>query len=109
VEVLHDSLLAMIAEDPTLRPRDVIVMVADIDRYTPAIQAVFGNDGGERYLPFAISDRQVRHLHPVLPTFLSLLELPRSRFVAEQVLALLEVPALAARFAIDEHGLQLLR
>lgn len=109
VEVLHDSLLAMIAEDPTLRPRDVIVMVADIDRYTPAIQAVFGNAGGERYLPFSISDRRVRHLHPVLPAFLSLLELPRSRFVAEQVLALLEVPALAARFAIDEQGLQLLR
>lgn len=109
VEVLHDSLLAMIAEDPTLRPRDVIVMVADIDRYTPAIQAVFGNAGGERYLPFAISDRRARHLHPVLPAFLSLLELPRSRFAAEQVLALLEVPALAARFAIDEQGLQLLR
>lgn len=109
VEVLHDSLLAMIAEDPTLRPRDVIVMVADIDRYTPAIQAVFGNADGERYLPFVISDRRSRHLHPVLPAFLSLLELPRSRFAAEQVLALLEVPALAARFAVDKQGLQLLR
>lgn len=109
VEVLHDSLLAVIAEDPTLHPRDVIVMVADIDRYTPAIQAVFGNAGSERYMPFAISDRRARHLHPVLPAFLSLLELPRSRFAAEQVLALLEVPAIAARFAIDEQGLQLLR
>ncbi|MGP4123713.1 MAG: exodeoxyribonuclease V subunit gamma [Sodalis sp. (in: enterobacteria)] len=109
VEVLHNSLLAMIAEDPTLRPRDVIVMVADIDRYTPAIQAVFGNASGERYLPFAISDRQTQHFHPVLPAFLRLLELPRSRFTAEQVLALLEVSALAARFAINEQGLQLLR
>ncbi|WMQ74932.1 MAG: RecBCD enzyme subunit RecC [Sodalis sp.] len=109
VEVLHDSLLAMMVEDPTLRPRDVVVMVADIDCYAPAIQAVFGNTGGERYLPFAISDKRARHLHPVLPAFLSLLELPRSRFAAEQVLALLEVPTLAARFAIDEQGLQLLR
>ncbi|MCR3755962.1 MAG: exodeoxyribonuclease V subunit RecC [Sodalis sp. Psp] len=109
VEVLHDSLLAMFSEDPTLRPRDVIVMVADVDRYTPAIKAVFGNVGRERHLPFAISDSRVRHIHPVLPAFLSLLDLPRSRFAAEQVLALLEVPALAARFTINEQGLQLLR
>ncbi|MGL9769418.1 MAG: exodeoxyribonuclease V subunit gamma [Sodalis sp. (in: enterobacteria)] len=109
VEVLHDNLLAMITEDPTLRPRDIIVMIPDIDRYTPAIQAVFGNTAGERYLPFAISDCLARHPHPVLSAFLTLLELPYSRFVAEQVLALLEVPALAARFAINEQGLELLR
>lgn len=109
VEILHDNLLAMFAEDPTLRPRDVIVMVADIDHYTPAIRAVFGNIGKERYLPFSISDSRVRHIHPVLPAFLSLLDLPRSRFSVEQVLELLEVPALAARFSINEQGLQLLR
>lgn len=109
IEVLYDSLLAMITEDPTLRPQDVIVMVPDIDRYTPAIQAVFGNVDKEHYLPFAISDSRVRYIHPVLSAFLSLLDLPRSRFAAEQVLALLEVPALAARFAINEKGLQLIR
>lgn len=35
VEVLHDRLLAMLEEDPTLTPRDIIVMVADIDSYSP--------------------------------------------------------------------------
>lgn len=109
VEVLHDRLLAMMSEDATLVPRDIIVMVADIDRYTPAIQAVFGNVGAGRYLPFVISDRRARHIHPVLPAFLALLELPQSRFAAEQVLALLEVPAVAARFSIDEAGQKLLR
>ena len=43
VEVLHDQLLSMLAQDPSLTPRDIIVMVADIDSYTPYIQAVFGN------------------------------------------------------------------
>ncbi|SNC58297.1 exodeoxyribonuclease V subunit gamma [Sodalis endosymbiont of Henestaris halophilus] len=109
VEVLHDSLLAMMAEDQTLSPRDIMVMVANIEHYTPAIQAVFGDNGNERYLPFIIFDRRTQHLHPVLLAFLSLLELPRSRFTAEQVLLLLEVPALANRFAIDEEKLQLLR
>lgn len=40
VEILHDRLLAMLAADPTLTPRDIIVMVADIDSYSPFIQAV---------------------------------------------------------------------
>lgn len=109
VEVLHDSLLAMIDEDPTLRPRDVIVMVPNIDCYTPAIRAVFSNTCGKPYLPFAISDSRVRMFHPALTAFLKLLELPYSRFTAEQGLELLEVPALAGRFGIDEQGLQLLR
>ncbi|XPE48400.1 hypothetical protein ACNKHL_17140 [Shigella flexneri] len=38
---LSGRLPAMLEEDPTLTPRDIIVMVADIDSYSPFIQAVF--------------------------------------------------------------------
>ncbi|VEB88447.1 exonuclease V subunit gamma [Citrobacter koseri] len=65
VEILHDRLLAMLEADPTLMPRDIIVMVADIDSYSPFIQAVFGSAPAERYLPYAISDRRARQSHPV--------------------------------------------
>jgi len=109
VEVLQDRLLQMMASDPSLSPRDVIVMVADIDAYTPFIQAVFGNAPADRYLPFAISDRRASQAHPALQAFISLLALPDSRFTSEEVLALLEVPALANRFAINEEGLKRLR
>lgn len=109
VEVLHDNLLAMMDQDPQLSPRDIIVMVADIDSYAPYIQAVFGNAAPDRYLPFSISDRKASQSHPALQAFISLLDLPLSRFTSEQVLALLEVPALASRFSIDEEGLRLLR
>ena len=109
VEILYDNLLALMAENPTLTPRDIIVMVADIDSYAPYIQAVFGNAPAERYLPFALSDRKASQAHPALQAFISLLDLPQSRFTAEQVLGLLEVPALASRFSIDEDGLRLLR
>jgi len=109
VEILYDNLLALMAENPTLTPRDIIVMVADIDSYAPYIQAVFGNAPTERYLPFALSDRKASQAHPALQAFISLLDLPQSRFTAEQVLGLLEVPALASRFSIDEDGLRLLR
>lgn len=109
VEILHDRLLAMLEADPTLTPRDIIVMVADIDSYSPFIQAVFGSAPTERYLPYAISDRRARQSHPVLQAFISLLSLPDSRFVSEDVLALLDVPVLAARFTINEDGLRYLR
>lgn len=109
VEVLHDRLLAMLEEDPTLTPRDIIVMVADIDSYSPFIQAVFGSAPADRYLPYAISDRRARQSHPVLEAFITLLSLPDSRFVSEDVLALLDVPVLAARFDITEEGLRYLR
>ncbi|HBC35837.1 MAG TPA: exodeoxyribonuclease V subunit gamma, partial [Marinobacter adhaerens] len=59
VEILHDQLLAAFNVDPTLRPRDVIVMVPDINVYAPHIQAVFGRyqPGRKRHIPFTISDQ----------------------------------------------------
>jgi len=109
VEVLQDYLLSLMEADPTLKPRDIIVMVSDIDSYSPFIQSVFSDVSRERYLPFAISDRKATRAHPVIQAFLQLLSLPDSRFTSEDILALLEVPALAQRFAIDEQGLRTLR
>uniref|UniRef100_UPI0032968053 hypothetical protein n=1 Tax=Salmonella enterica TaxID=28901 RepID=UPI0032968053 len=76
--------------DPTLTPRDIIVMVSDIDSYSPFIKAVFVSETTERYLTYAISDRRARQSHPVLHAFISLLSLPDRRFVSEDVLALLD-------------------
>lgn len=70
---------------------------------------MFANAPADRYLPFAISDRRASQAHPAIVAFLHLLALPDSRFVSEDVLALLDVPALASHFAIDESGLRLLR
>ncbi|ERK12545.1 Exodeoxyribonuclease V gamma chain [Pantoea sp. AS-PWVM4] len=109
VEILQDHLLALMEADPNLKPRDIIVMVADIDSYAPFIQAVFASAPSSRYLPFAISDRRASQAHPAILALLSLLALPESRFASEEVLALLEVPALAQRFSVDESGLRLLR
>ncbi len=108
-EVLQDYLLGLMEADPQLKPRDIIVMVADIDSYSPFIQSVFAGADRQRYIPFAISDRRASQAHPVIQAFLQLLALPDSRFTPEDVLTLLEVPALAARFAINEQGLRTLR
>lgn len=103
VEVLHDQLLAMFDRDPSLKPRDVIVMVADIDAYSPYIQAVFGNAPGERFIPYSISDRASTQESPILHAFMQWVSLPLSRCLASELLELLETPAVLARFDISEE------
>ena len=106
VEVLHDQLLAMFDADPELKPRDIIVMVADINAYSPAIQAVFGNAPGERYIPYSISDRTAAQESPLLNAFMNLVSLPESRCTASELLELLETPEILAKFGLDEPELE---
>ncbi|WP_336367840.1 exodeoxyribonuclease V subunit gamma [Marinobacter sp. C2H3] len=111
VEILHDQLLAAFNADPTLRPRDVIVMVPDINVYAPHIQAVFGLHAtdSKRHIPFTISDQGQRHHEPILIALETLLSLPGSRFGVSEILSLLEVPGLRDRFDIHEDELPLAR
>ena len=42
VEVLRDAVLHLLEDDPTLEPRDIIVLCPDIENFAPLIQATFG-------------------------------------------------------------------
>ncbi|KQN49077.1 exodeoxyribonuclease V subunit gamma [Serratia sp. Leaf51] len=110
VEVLHDRLLAALAADPTLRPRDIIVMVPDINGYAPHIQAVFGLTARSdpRYIPFTVADQGPRQNNSLLGALERLLNLPQSRFAVSDLLDLLDVPSVRQRFAIEEEQLPLL-
>jgi exodeoxyribonuclease V gamma subunit len=107
VEILHDQLLARFSKDPALRPRDVIVMVPDIDSYAPHIRAVFGQLDHEdrRFIPFTLADQGQRGREPLLIAVEHLLKIPDSRFPVSEILDLLDVPALRARFKIQESDL----
>ncbi|MBT2341366.1 MULTISPECIES: exodeoxyribonuclease V subunit gamma [Pseudomonas] len=107
VEILHDQLLAHFSADPTLRPRDIIVMVPDIDSYAPHIRAVFGqlDRTDPRFIPFTLTDQGQRGRDPLLIAVEHLLKLPDSRFPVSEILDLLDVPALRERFGIDEADL----
>ncbi len=106
LEVLYDQLLAMFERDPSLKPRDVIVMVADINAYSAAVQAVFGNVPNRRYIPFSISDRTADQENPILLAFLRLFQLPNSRCTASELLELLEVPAVLSKFGFDDKSFE---
>ncbi|WP_248744055.1 MULTISPECIES: exodeoxyribonuclease V subunit gamma [unclassified Pseudomonas] len=107
VEILHDQLLARFSANPDLRPRDVIVMVPDIDSYAPHVRAVFGqlDRHDPRFIPFTLADQGQRGRDPLLIAVEHLLKLPDSRFPVSEILDLLDVPALRARFGVEERDL----
>lgn len=109
VEVLHDQLLARFSADPSLSPDQIVVLTPDIERYAPYIAAVFAPREGQPSIPFSLADRSHRAELPVLESFLSLLNLPQSRFAAEEVMGWLEQPAIATRMGIQDEDLPLLR
>lgn len=107
VEVLHDQLLTLMngaLDDAPPQPREIIVMAPDINKYEPYIRAVF--DQGELAGAYTISDRSLRSSGQIADTFLRLLDLPAERFEASQVISLLDLPALRARFHIPEEALE---
>ena len=105
VEVLHDQLLDLFRTRPELEPSQVRVMTPDIETYAPLIDSVFGTASGQRYIPYAIADRQPRAERSTIAAFLALLELPDGRFDAASVLALLETEAVRRRFELEEGDL----
>lgn len=109
VEILHDTLLDRFQRDPGLQPRDVLVMIPDIERYAAAIEAVFCAAEGARFIPWSITDLSRRAAHPLTAAVEQLLRLPDSRFAASETLGLLETPAIARRFRFDPDTLGALR
>ena len=110
IEVLHNRLLDMFEKDPSLLPKDILVMTPDIEAYAPYIQAVFDTPADDsRRIPFSISDRSIRKESEIIDTFLAILDLQASRFTASQVFAILESPAVQRKFGFREADLDLVR
>ena len=119
VEVIRDAILHLLERDPTLEPRDVIVMCPDIETIAPLIQAAFGagragdgdeddaadGTGGRPRLPdlrVRLADRSLRQTNPVLGVISLLLELADDRITASQLLDLADREPVRRRFRFDD-------
>ncbi len=120
VEVLRDAILHLLDEDPTLEPRDVIVMCPDIETFAPLIQATFGagevfeDDDELEALPadvrppdlrVRLADRALRQTNPVLGVIGRLLDLVDERLTASQVLDFADQEPVRRRFGLDDDDL----
>ncbi|ALQ54475.1 Exonuclease V gamma chain [Pseudoalteromonas issachenkonii] len=103
VERLHDYLLNLFNQNPTLTPKDIIVMMPDVGTYSPYIEAVFGGAQGSRFIPYALADLAIEQEKPVLSSFASLANLPFSRFGVSDILDLLQVTQIAEKFGLEAH------
>lgn len=119
VEVARDAILHLLEDDPTLEPRDVIVMCPDIEAFAPLIHATFGvgalladddpddapADTGLPDLRVRLADRALRQTNPVLGVVARLLELTGARLTASQVLDLADRDPVRRRFGFDDDDL----
>lgn len=111
VQGLHDWLLHQFNDDPTLTPKDVLVMCPNVEDYAPFVEAVFArrfDELGEDVppLPCSIADRALGDSDPTVAAFLDLLSLPDARFQVNQVMGWLQVPAIRARLSLSGDDIE---
>jgi exodeoxyribonuclease V gamma subunit len=110
VEVLYDHLLERFEQDPTLKPRDILVMSPNIEKYGPFIHTVFDYPEVDRpAIPISVADRRPTNTSPTIETFLSLLALPGTRCTASEIFSLLERTSIRRRFAFSDEEMTLIR
>ena len=112
VDVLREVLVGLLQDDPTLEPRDILVMCPDIEAYAPLISAGFGladiaGDAGHpaHRLRVRLADRALGATNPLLAVAAQLVELVRGRLSATQVLDLAGSAPVRARFGFGDDEL----
>ncbi len=112
VEVLREALLHLFDADPTLEPRDVLVMCPDVETYAPLITATFGQgtlDHPGHTLRVRLADRGLRQTNPMLAVVATVLELATGRVTVSQVLDLVASEPIRLRFGFTDDDLERLR
>ena len=90
LQVLRDRLLQLLAADPSLEPRDILVMTPQVEAFAPLVGAVFGDSGATGVtLPWRLTDRSQQSEAGISQGLLELLQLGGERFTASALERLL--------------------
>lgn len=112
VDVLREVLLGLLQDDPTLEPRDILVMCPDIETYAPLIMADFGlgdvvhGAHPAHRLRVRLADRSLIRTNPLLGVASQLLALAGSRVTASEVLSFAQTAPVRARFDFTDDDLE---
>ncbi len=106
VEVVRDAILHALAEDPTLEPRDVLIMCPDVEAFAPLIEAAFHADladgVGIPHIRVRIADRAPAAVNPLADLVARVVALGRSRAAASELIEFLDLAPVRARFWLDD-------
>ncbi|KQY59849.1 hypothetical protein ASD11_10010 [Aeromicrobium sp. Root495] len=112
VDVLREVVLGLLEDDPTLEPRDVLVMCPDVETFAPLVQAAFGLDDVEgvehpgHQLRVRLADRATGSVNPVAEVLQRLVSIAAGgRTSATEVLDLLSLAPVRHRFALSDDDL----
>jgi len=110
-EVLRDYILRRFAQDSTLRPSDILVMMPDPEAYAPYIRATFSEmeSGMPKYLPFSIVDREPRQESHLVDCFFDLLEFFDGRATNRELLDLIDSSVFRKRFELEDEDIEAFR
>ncbi|HEX3546268.1 MAG TPA: exodeoxyribonuclease V subunit gamma, partial [Mycobacterium sp.] len=112
IDVLRELLLGLLADDPTLEPRDILVMCPDIETFAPLIVAGFGLGDmihgvhPAHRLRVRLADRSLVQTNPLLGVASQLLALAGGRATASEVLNLAAGAPVRARFEFSDDDLE---
>ncbi len=112
IDVLREVLLGLLQDDPTLEPRDIVVMCPDIETYASLIVAGFGlgETAGDSHpahqLRVRLADRALTQTNPLLAVAAELLSLAGTRATASQVLNLAQAAPIRSRFRFSDDDLE---
>ncbi len=112
VEVLREVLVGLLEDDPTLEPRDILVMCPDVEAYAPLFSAAFGlaeAAGGGAHpghqLRVRLADRGLAGTNPLLALAGALVRIAGGRATASEVLDLAGSAPVRRRFGLDDDDL----
>jgi exodeoxyribonuclease V gamma subunit len=104
VEVLYNYLVYLVDKrKESLSPRDIVVMVSDIDSYAPYIKAVFNN--APYKFRYTIADESYADSDNIFNAIHAILQVTEENFKAEEVLQLLDSSYIRNRFQIEDISL----
>ena len=130
VEVLRDSVLQWLNQNPQREASDVLVLTPSIEIFAPLVRAVFdaadatqettqktapkhadpqpqdANTPRRVQIPYRLLGASQIEWNPLGECLYRLLALAQGRMTLEEVLALLRLPPVKARFDIDPEGSQ---
>ncbi|QJB34615.1 exodeoxyribonuclease V subunit gamma [Chitinophaga oryzae] len=101
VEVLYNYLVHLVDQrQEYLSPRDIVVMVSDIDAYAPYIKAVFNN--APYKFRYTIADESYTDNDNLFNALYALLTINEDNFTAEAVMQLLDFSYIRNRFGLND-------
>lgn len=115
VEVLGDIVCGLLQDDPSLEPRDIVVVSPDLNRFAPLVQQRLVLDGEDpqahpaRSVRLVLSDPQAVPEAPVHALLQQVLHLPSTRATAEDLFELCTMTAVSPAFGFGQDDGSALR